>query len=73
MKIKEEMCAQLLIHMFLDLGVWKRLIGDGMGVRMYEWGTVGVIVHHWMCLGGCGCHHWMHQDGGGERGCFGDG
>jgi hypothetical protein len=44
MKIKEETHAQLLVHMFHDLEVWKRLIGDGMGVRMYEWGTVGVIV-----------------------------
>jgi hypothetical protein len=24
--------------------VWKRLMGDGMGVRMYEWRTMGVIV-----------------------------
>jgi hypothetical protein len=44
MKIKEETCAQLLVRTFRDLGVWKRLIGDGMGVGMYEWGTVGVIV-----------------------------
>jgi hypothetical protein len=44
MKIKEEMHTQLLIRTFQDLGVWKRLIGDGMGVGMYEWGTVGVIV-----------------------------
>jgi hypothetical protein len=44
MKIKEEMCARLLIRTFRDLGMWKRLIGDGMGVGMYEWGSVGVIV-----------------------------
>jgi hypothetical protein len=44
MKIKEEMHTRLLVHTFWDLGVWKKLIGDGMGVRMYEWGTVGVMV-----------------------------
>jgi hypothetical protein len=44
MKIKEETHAQLLVRTFWDLGVWKRLIGDGISVGMYEWGTVGVIV-----------------------------
>jgi hypothetical protein len=36
MKIKEERYVQLLVCTFQDLGVWKRLIGDGMGVGMYE-------------------------------------
>jgi hypothetical protein len=43
-KIKEEMHAQLLVCMFWDLGVWKRLIGDGMGVGMYEWGLWGSLL-----------------------------